>query len=263
MDDPRGATVFVCGPPASGKSALLWHQYAKRAPRLITVEVVDETRKLDPDARVAYGFDATAGELAECAELTRWHLVAFLDRDEISQLFRVLAPLPRSASVVSFARAVGGVAVQCGELAHMAGGTLGKNSPVKDAYLRYRHHWLSIFGGTQHAPDCDPCTRMSAERCVFLRTSDDLGLQAVARASSAALAERVRDLPPYHSLTAIKSLGRAYVADARYKVYEVLDYRGASLSGARDESARSRAVVESAGGGVVGAAVAKRHQRRA
>jgi len=59
--------------------------------------------------------------------------------------------------------------LHCGELAHVAPLGLGKDSICKDAYLRHRHHWLSIHGAAQHPADCDPCTRMYAGRAELPR----------------------------------------------------------------------------------------------
>jgi hypothetical protein len=235
-DDPRGLVVTVIGPPDSGKSLHLWNVYTRHAPRIITLEVVEETAKRETGARAlrrTFGYQDTAAALADVATLATWHVVAWLDRDETERLFRVLCPELLSAQTRSYARAVGGLVVACGELAHAAPLGLGKGSAVRNAYLRYRHHWLSLHGATQHAPLCDPVSRLGADRCVFFNTPDDLARDAIARASSRDLARRVEELPQYHTLTIVKSLRRAYVADDRARVYEVLDYR-ARLVAARD-----------------------------
>jgi hypothetical protein len=231
--DARGSILFVAGPTDSGKSRHMWDRYTSHAPRILTVEVVEETAAREDGTREVFetfGYDDTRDALARAAARDRWHVVASLDRDDVERLFFLLCPPRRAKDTISFARAVGGMVLHCGELAHVAPLGLGKNSIVKDAYLRHRHQWLTIHGAAQHAADCDPCTRMYAERCVFLRTQDDLGLQAVARATSAVVAQLVAELPLYHSATCIKREGRVYLADEDYRVYDVKGYRGAALS---------------------------------
>lgn len=225
-----GASVTAVGPTGSGKSELLHRLYTSRAPRVITLEVVNETMRRDPRARRVFGRDETTDALQELARVSRWHLVTSLDVDETEWLFRVLVPELRSASTVSYATAVGGLVVSCGELLNVAPNGLGKSSPVKAAYLRGRHWLLSVHGATQHAPDCDPVTRMQADRVVFMRATDDLGLGAVQRATSSHIARVVAELPDFHSATCIRREGKAYIADDRDTVYRVLNFRGDSLS---------------------------------
>lgn len=233
---PLGAVLFVGGPPQSGKSTLMWDCYTRHAPRVVTVEVVDETESReaagDTDREVfrVFGYGDTRAALSKAAELRCWHVIASLDRDEIEQLFYLLCPPLRSRETVSYARTVGGMVLACGELAYLAPNPLGNKSVVKEAYLRYAHNWLSIYGATQHIPDVDPCTRMSADRCVFLRTQDTLGLDAIKRATTREVADLCRELPEYHSATCFKRLGRVYVADEHYRVYDVRDYRGGTVS---------------------------------
>lgn len=228
-----GSILFVSGPTDSGKSRHMWERYTSLAPRILTIEVVEETVALENGSREVFevfGYDDTRDALALAAERERWHVVASLDREEIERLFYLLAPPRRAKTTIGYAKAVGGMVLACGELAHVAPLGLGKNSIVKDAYLRHRHHWLSIHGAAQHPADCDPCTRMYANRCVFLRTQDKLGLNAVEGATSKEVASIVAELPEFHSATCIKREGKVYVMDERYRLYDVRSYRGAALS---------------------------------
>lgn len=226
-----GASVTAVGPSGSGKSDLLWSQYTRRAPRVVTLEVVEETLSRDASAVRVYGYDELVDTLRDLvlARSHRWHVVVSLDPDEVSRMFSMLCPELRSAATVSFAKRVGGLVVSCGELAAIAPLGLPKTSPIKSAYLRGRHHWLSIHGAAQHAADCDPVTRMQADRLVFMRAVDDLGLSAVQRATSAAVSDVVAQLPDFHSCTAIRREGKAYLADADYSLYRIMDFRGALL----------------------------------
>lgn len=250
-DAARGSTLFVSGPARSGKSSLLWHVYTSRAPRVVTLEVVDETLRLfDPGAIRVYGLADTFDALRSVAGQSRWHVVTSLDPEEVDRLVWLLAPeLTQSRGAPGYARAVGGVVLACGELAAIAPNPLPKSSALKHAYLRFAHHWLSIYGAAQHAPDCAPCTRTSVERAVFLRASDDLALNAVAEATTREIAETVAQLPQFHSVTCIKHEGKAYVADGAYRVYDVLDYRGHSLVAATKTAGALAGVASSDAGG--------------
>lgn len=261
---PRGAVVTVVGPPESGKSQLLWHWYVQHCPRILSADVVGDPARFDPAARQTFGLEATVAELRDCAELERWHVAASLERDELEELFWILCPHRKSEGTHGFGRAVGGLAIACDELLHLAPNPLGKSSRVKVAYLQYRHHWLSLFGATQHAPDCDPCTR-AGDRLVALRTTESLSLAAIGRATSREIADRVAELPQFHSVTCLKSAGRAYLADGAYRIYDVLDYRGRSLSSGADSTTAGLfpAAAQSAGGDVMPRPPAGQRQARA
>jgi len=232
-DDQRGTILFASGPTGSGKSKHLWDRYTSHAPRILTVEVVKETEGREDGSRQVFrtfGYERTRQALATAARGERWHVIASLEREEVHRVIRLLCPPLASETTIGFAKAVGGMVFHCGELAHVAPLGLGKNSIVKDMYLRHRHAWLSIYGAAQHPADCDPCTRMYANRSVFLRTQDKLGLNAVEGATSREVAEIVAELPEFHSATCIKREGQVYIADAEYRVYDVRSYRGAALS---------------------------------
>lgn len=244
-DDTRGAVVTAIGPPKSGKSTLLWDCYTSREPRVLSVDVVGWAQKRDRLARATFGLEQTLAALRDVAPLPKWHVAASLERDELEELCWVLCPHRTSERTIGFGKAVGGMTLFCDELLQLAPNGL-KSSRVKVAYLQHRHHWLSIHGATQHAPDCDPCTR-SGDRVIALRTQDDLSLAAIARATSKAVAALVAELPEFHSVTCVRSVGRAYIADQDYHVYHVIDYRGATEW--RRESAGALAGVPSSASG--------------
>jgi hypothetical protein len=242
---PRGSILFVSGPTDSGKSQHMWDRYTCYAPRILTVEVVEETAAREDGTREifrVYGYEDTRDALRAAAEINRWHVIASLDREEIDRLFYLLCPPLVSATTMGYAKAVGGMVLGCGELAHVAPIGLGKNSIIKTAYLQHRHHWLTIHGAAQHPADCDPCTRMYAKRIVALLTQDKLGLGAIENATSKYVAELVAHLPEFHSATCVKKEGRVYLADEKYRVYDVKGYRDAALSPLSEGTARSSAV---------------------
>lgn len=228
-DDPRGAVIFSCGPSGCGKTSLLWHCYAKRAPRKLTVEVVSETHKLDAGAERTYGYAETRDALAAFADRATWHVVASLDAGDIERLFWLLAPPINRRGAVSYARAVGGLVLLCSELTHLAPLPIAKGSPVRDAFNRGRHHWLSIYGATQHASNVDPVARINAARSVFFQNVDATALDAIARSSSRGIAARVEMLPRFHSLTWIRSENQGYIADDKYRRVAVVNYRGEDI----------------------------------
>ena len=262
-DGPRGSTVFCSGPPKAGKNHLLWRDYASKAPRLITLEYVRETHRLDPKAIEVYGYDQLVAQLHELAPKPRWHVIAFLSDDDAPRLFSLLAPLeidgPESAG---YSRSVGGVGVQCAELARVAPLGLAQDSPVKFAFLQYRHHWLSIFAATQRPADVNMAAR-TTDRSVFLKTAKKRDLGAIADLTTPGLAARVRDLPYRHSLTAIEARSEAYIADEHGQVYEVTDYAGVPLSGPGDDVPRSRGSLQPASRDARGRPAAMTELRRA
>ena len=237
MAERRSLRVFVSGPPESGKSQFLASEFSSRTPRVISIDITGETAERNPDAIRTYGLDDLRGALKKCASWRRWHVAAQLEESELGPCFVMLAPAPKSDDDVSFCRAVGGVAVECGEAAFLAPN--GRIEPaVKAAFNTGRHHLLSLYMATQRPADVSRVVTASSPIKVAFGHREDRDLDFWRKEISAPIADVISELPPYHSIYYVQALSRVYVRDGSYRVRRILDARGAEVSSTRPKLVR-------------------------
>jgi len=232
VTERRSLRVFVSGPPESGKSQLLAHEFTSRTPRVISIDITGETAERNPDAIRTYGLEDLRSALKKCSSWRRWHVAAQLDEKELAPCFTMLAPAPKSDDDVSFCRAVGGVAIECGEAAFLAPN--GRTSPeVRAAFNTGRHHLLSLYMATQRPANVDRAVTASSPLKVAFGHREDRDLDFWAREISAPIAKVIEELPQYHSIYYVQALSRVYVRDGSYRVRRILDARGTEISSRR------------------------------
>jgi hypothetical protein len=229
--------VFVSGPPESGKSQFLAHEFTSRTPRVISIDITGETAERNPDAIRTYGLEDLRSALKKCASYRRWHVAARLDEKELGPTFAMLAPAPKSDEDISFPRAVGGLAIECGETAFLAPN--GRTAPdVKAAWNRGRHHLLSLYMATQRPAEVDRAVTASSPIKVAFGHREDRDLEFWRKEISAPIAELISELTRYHSIFYVQAANRVYVRDGSYRVRRILDARGNEVSRARPKLVR-------------------------
>jgi len=237
MSDRRSLRVFVSGPPESGKSQFLAHEFTSKTPRVISIDVVSEVHERNPDAIRTYGLADLRSTLKKCSTYRKWHVAAMLGDKEIAPAFAMLAPEPKSDDDISFPRAVGGVAIECGEAAFLAPN--GRTSPeVRAAFNRGRHHLLSLYMATQRPAEVDRAVTASSPIKVAFGHREDRDLEFWRKEISAPIAQVIAELPQYHSIYYVQALSRVYVRDDSYRVRRILDARGNELSSPRPKLVR-------------------------
>lgn len=237
MSDRRSVRVFVSGPPESGKSEFLAREFTSKTPRVISIDITGETAERNPDAIRTYGLEDLRSALKTCAKWRKWHVAAHLGEKELPATFAMLAPAPRSDDDVSFPRAVGGLAIECGETAFLAPN--GRTAPeVRAAWNRGRHHLLSLYMATQRPAEVDRAVTASSPIKVAFGHREDRDLEFWARHLSAPIAKEIEQLPRYWSIYYVQAESRVYVRDDRYRVRRILDARGNELSSPRPKLAR-------------------------
>jgi len=233
----RSVRVFVSGPPESGKSHFLAAEFTSKTPRVISIDVTGETAERNPDAIRTYGLEDLRAALKKCAGWRRWHVAAQLEEHELGATFGMLAPAPRSDEDVSFSRAVGGLAIECGETSFLAPN--GRVAPeVKDAFNRGRHHLLSLYMATQRPADVSRAVTAASPIKVAFGHREDRDLEFWRREISAPIAQVIAELPIYHSIYYVQAESRVYVRDGSYRVTRILDARGAQVSASRPKLVR-------------------------
>lgn len=229
------------GPKGSGKSRFLRDMFVRQAPRVISLDVTGEGRESYPEAlgpffglaRVLDGVRAAARwEAAQRAagRPAGWHILAAIDDREIPRFFRMLAP-PFDGQSVSLARALGGVAIECGEVDHIAPN--GSADPeVVAAWRRGRHHALSLLTATQRPASCARDVSAQADVLFSFQTSEPRDVAFLADTFGKPTAEVIRNLPRYHAAVYVRERQRVLLLDENRKTYEERDLSGAILTAA-------------------------------
>jgi len=237
VSERRAVCVFVSGPPESGKSRFLASEFSSRTPRVITIDITGETGERNPDAVRTYGLPDLKSALKKCAGYRQWPVAAQLDDTDLAPTFAMLARAPRSDHDISFSRAVGGLAIACGEAAFLAPD--GRTAPeVRDASNRGRHHLLSLYMATQRPANVDRAVTASSPIKVAFGHREDRDLEFWAREISPPIARVIEELPQYHSIYYVQALNRVFVRDGSYRVRRILDARGNEISSRRPKLVR-------------------------
>jgi len=222
--------VFVSGASESGKSQALHQLFVSRLPRVISLDINGEVAERSPQAERTFGYADLCEALKTCARKGaqlghRWHIAAYLEQDEIPRLFRTLAPPINTENATSFTRAIGGIAIECGEASWLAPNN--RTPPeVRDAFHRGRHHQLSLLMATQRPADVARCVTAEARVLIAFRHHETLELDWWAKRTSRAVADVIAELPQYHSIYYVPASGRVHVCDAAYRPLRVMDLRG-------------------------------------
>ena len=204
----RNTVVFGTGPKGSGKTHTMNRFFVGHAPRVIHVDMVGEVIENYPDAIETVGARETILKLMEFARERRreWNLVAVFPEGrqrELAALCDALTPpyAGRAAQRVGVSRAFGGIALDCTEcdiLLPNAGGhdTRAARNMVK----RARHELLDLFLATQRPPECSRLCTSQADIVFSLQTHEPRDLDYLRKGVGSAFADRVAELPQYHSL---------------------------------------------------------------
>lgn len=216
---------FVCGRKGAGKSQLLHEVFSNAHPRVITLDMTysGEVLERDPNAIPAFTLAELANILDVCAAQPSWHVAAELPARDVPALFEVLCPTSRGTP--SYSRAVGGVAVECGEVDAIApvGGT---PDIIDNAFKRGRHVLLSLFTGTQRPHECSRVVTSQADVVVAFSQHEPRDIEYLSRAISKPVGNLIRHLPKYHHVWYDQATGMVYVRDEHRVTYRTLNPYG-------------------------------------
>lgn len=229
LEKRRNRQVFVCGPTASGKSALLWELFTRHEKRLISLDFTGEVLARNPDAIAAYSWKDLRDVLTELVTSYRdrreWHVAAMLEEDDVPKLFGVLAPPITGADTVGFALAVGGLGLECHECDLIApNGRTEKR--VKSAFKRSRHSLLSLYMATQRPAECSRIVTSQAHISAFMRNNEPNDVRFIERVTGRAIARIVETLPKYHSAYFVHDTGVTHLLNPKYQVIQSVDREG-------------------------------------
>lgn len=230
-DTPRNLLVFAAGVPNSGKSTGLHNLFIQRTSRVIELDFMGEVPQRNPNVIKTYGFAELKECLADMASenVRRWHLAAVLELDDVARMFAVLAPEIRSADSTSYTREVGGLAVACGECSIIAPNA-GAAEPVRAAFMRGRHHWLSLYMATQRPAEVNRCVTGVAQVLMAFATHEEADLAYWRKKISPAVSDMLPELPPHHSVYYVPGDRIVRLLDENYNVIKEMNRSGEPLA---------------------------------
>lgn len=216
------------GPSGTGKSRFL-SDVVRTLPRVVTLDATGEGRTTYPDALGPFFGLANVGRAIEIAATRSdaWHIIAAMDDDELVAFFRLLVPRFDGRSV-SLSEALGGVAIECGEVDMIAPNS-GAPAEVLGAWQRGRHFGLSLLTAVQRPPSAARIVSAQAQWLAAFVMTEPRDVAFLAAYMGDAAARCIEELPPYHCCLYERDASRAYLLDPERRAYRVLDRRGADL----------------------------------
>lgn len=228
--DRRNVVVTGAGRKGAGKTTLLWHRFACAFPRKITLDVSAEARELDPDVIEVVGPAELRRALRWVTQrgARAWHIGLTLEQSDQREVFALLAPR-LAPGQVSVTRALGGVALVCGEIDDVAPNA-GADPDVKAAWKRGRHHALSLLTATQRPAEMARVVSSQADVLFAIGCMDEPSEYGFWRRTiSPAIADRIAALREHEAVIYHRDRRTVEHIDGAGKVLHRLDAAGRSL----------------------------------
>lgn len=229
----KNEIVFVSGRTGTGKSQLLYDLFVSRAPRVLSLDVNGEVAERNPDAIEARGWTRVVAALRAVAPYPQWHIAAVIEEEHFDDLVNLLIPPMMADDQTGYARAVGGMALECGELDVLAP-VHSASRTVTGMWRRARHNRLSIFGGTQRTNEVARVCSSQAHHIIAFAQNEPNDIAYLAKAISRPGAELVERLPLHWCVWFERSSGRLYVMDPGRNVVKTVSTWGFEIDPADD-----------------------------
>jgi hypothetical protein len=209
---PASLRATVVGQSGSGKTVLLRELFVRRAARVITVDITGEWFTERGTTPVG-DFAELVTQLRRLAGRASWHLVVPFDPAEREQLAALLIGESGAGRASALSLALGGVALNCDELADFA----DQAAPplVRALWQRGRHAGLSIFGASQRPAQVNRIVTANSQWLGICRVAEPLDLAYVRRATAPAVVAQLEQLPPYGAVLWDNVARRGYVLNAK------------------------------------------------
>ena len=224
----KNEIVFVSGRTGTGKSKLLYDLFVSRAPRVLSLDPNDEVSERNPDAIVARGYAQTLAALRACAPYPQWHIAAVVEEEHFDDLVNLLIPPMMAEERTGYARAVGGMALECGELDVLAP-VHSASRTVTGMWRRARHNRLSIFAGTQRTNECARVCSSQAHHIIAFAQNEPNDIDYLAKAISRPAAEMIGRLPLHWCVWFERATGRVYLMDPDRRVVQTVSTWGDTI----------------------------------
>lgn len=204
--------AFACGMKRSGKSYLL-AQLAKRFPRRIVFDFIGEYADKIPNAYEATTLQESVKALLDArAGGNVWTVLCNVEPEEVPKILAALAPnngKPES----SFARAVGGVVIECGEVDLIAPNSQKCPREVKNIFQRGRHYGISALVATQRPRDVHRVVTSQSDMIAAFRQHEPRDAEYLGNVMRSDAVELLQGLRPRNYLRYLVNYGRLEIVN--------------------------------------------------
>lgn len=204
MNDARNFIAVVTGRKGSGKSHLL-AEYARAFPRRLVLDFTGEHTRDVPPQLVAWSLADAVRILRRAAARDRWTVVAELEPGDVPRLLHALMPLGRSGG---FSLAVGGMAVECGEINEIAPNHNGIAREVSAMFTRGRHHRLSVLAAARTTTEMHKIVTSQADVICAFRQHQEADVKRIGELMGARAPRALLELGRYEHLRYFVDFGR-------------------------------------------------------
>lgn len=204
--DGTNFIAFACGMRRSGKSHLLG-QLAERFPRRLVLDFIGEHAGGIANARTAFSLAETIAYLRTGRSSgPRWTVVAVIDPSDVPELLAVIAPVGGQTER-GFARAVGGMVIECGEIDVIAPNNAQMSVEVRNIFQRGRHHSLSVLVAVQRPASVNRIVTSQADIICAFRQHEPRDADYLSDIMGPQAPEIVRTLRPRNYLRYLVNFG--------------------------------------------------------
>lgn len=210
MNDARNFIAVVTGRKGSGKSHLLG-RYARLFPRRLVLDFTGEHRHDVPAALVAWSLTDCLRILRHVARHPRWTVVAELHPDDVPQLLAAIIPMGQGTG---YSQAIGGMAIECGELNEIAPNHAGMTREVAAMFSRGRHHWLSVLAAARTATEINKLATSQADVICAFRQHQEADVHRIVQLMGDRAASALHRLQQYEYLRYFVDHGRLELVHA-------------------------------------------------
>jgi hypothetical protein len=222
--------ALAVGRTESGKSYLLRNSFCRHQPRVLHLDFAGEARKLPRgDHVVVQGAAATLGALQEAADYEQWDIWAYFpDPAESVKVLKALT-YARQIRDQSLSEILGGVMIECSEVAEIAGRRA--DPKVSALWTNGRHRDISMAVATQYPRDVHVRVRAQSEHIYLFFLPDEKSAEWVRDNFGRQVADAARTLPRFHCAHARMSSPIVELLDEHQQVYSRIDVRQAGKPG--------------------------------
>lgn len=209
--------AFVCGMKRSGKSHLL-DLLASRFPRRIIFDFVGEYDGKIANAKTCYTLSEAVNALLTAKKRgDKWTVVCTLADKEVPQLLAAIT------GKNSWARSVGGVVIQCGEVDLIAPNNQGIATEVRHIFQRGRHYGISALVATQRPRDVHRVVTAQSDIICAFRQHEPRDAEYLGEVMRSDAVPLLRELRKFEYLRYFPNFGKLEVVDKNGEVRETVN----------------------------------------
>lgn len=214
----RNEIAFACGKKGSGKSKLINDYFAKKFPRVISLDFVGEIKERNPEAIEVVGYEKLVKMIRDLtnSQVEKWQIAAVFDEYQISsgeleRLFNLLVPA-YTPEKKGLSRILDGLTLECTEcdvILPNQGASIAARNMVK----RARHEKLNLLFATQRPQECNRLCTSQADWVISFRMHEPREIKYLSDSVSSRFTDEVRLLEQYCSAWYHAETGNVFIRD--------------------------------------------------